>query len=128
MKIRFTEVTTEEVGGSYEGVSASYEARDSDGAGNFAVDSGALSAPQTGSPVYASIAAVEALTQTQIYNDFYDTTVIVIDSFNSEVIGEFWKADLQEKLDFQVKAAQVEAGLVVFETADEITDQEPITI
>ena len=126
MKIRFTSVTTEQVGASFHGSSALYEATDSDGAGNFAVDSGALAAPQTGAPVYASIAAVEALTQTQIYNDFYDTTEIEIDSFNSEVIGEMWKNDVQVKLNNRVKTAQVEAGLVVFETADEIADQTPI--
>ena len=125
MKIRFTSVTTEGVGGSYEGSSALYEATDSDGAGNFAVDSGALAAPLTGAPVYASIAAVEALTQTQIYNDFYDTSVV--DS-SGQTVGEAWKADLQEKLDNRIKAAQVEAGLVVFETADEIADQTPINI
>jgi len=128
MKLRFTSVTTEQVGSSYKGITASYEARDSDGAGNISIDSGGLSAPQTGAPTYASLAVVEALTQTQIYNDFYDTTVIVIDSFNSEVIGEAWKADLQESLDDGIKIAQVDAGLVVIETADEIADQTPITI
>ena len=124
MKIRFTEVVTKEVGGSYEGTSAAYEVTDSDGAGNFAVDSGSLAAPSTGAPVYASIAAVEALTQTQIYNDFYDTNPI--DSF--QTIGEAWKEMTQSDLDGLVGAAQVASGAVTFETADEITDQEPITI
>ena len=128
MKIRFTEVTVENIGGVLTGLSASYVATDSDGAGNIGVDSGGLAAPETGAPTYASLAAVQALTQTQIYNDFYDTTVVVVDSFNSFIIGEEWKSDLQEALDIQVAATQFEAGLVPIDTVDNITDQTPIDI
>ena len=124
MKIRFTEVLTEQVGGSYEGTLAMYEVTDSDGAGNIGVDSGSLSAPQTGAPVYASLAAVAALTQTQIYNDFYDTTAI--DSF--QTVGDAWKETTQEDLNAQVQVSKLDAGQVVFETVDTITDQTPINI
>jgi hypothetical protein len=153
MKIRFTEVVTQEVGGVYEGISAAYEATDSDGFGHVGLDSGALAAPQTGAPVYPDLATVEALTQSEIYNDFYDTTVIVtgpqdaeiaIDSINtygvlglgvslsglvdSEVVGETWLSDLQEELDLQIEIAKVESGAVVIESVDNITDQTPIDI
>lgn len=127
MKIRFTEVLVEDIGGTLTGVSASYEARDSDGAGNIGIDSGGIGAPETGAPTYASLAAVQALTQTQIYNDFYDTTVEVIDSFNSFVIGEAWKADVQETLDLQVKITQQETNDTM-DTVENITDQTPIEI
>lgn len=123
MKIRFTSVTTEEVGGSFKGISAEYEARDSDGAGNIAIDSGGLAPSDSYQPTYGSLAAVAGLTQSQIYNDFYDTREI-----DSEIVGELWKRDLQESLDTQIEIAQVSAGLKTIESVDEITDQEPITI
>ena len=124
MKIRFTSVTTENVGGILKGVSASYEVRDSDGFGNVGIDSGGLAPEESLQPTYASVAAVEALTQTQIYNDFYDNTVI--DS-SGITVGQAWLQDLQETLDIQVKVAQVQSNNP-FESADNIADQTPINI
>ena len=79
MKIRFTNVTTEEVGGSYIGIAAEYEATDSDGAGNFAIDSGGLAPTDSYQPTYISLASIEALTQTQLYADFKPKGQIAVD-------------------------------------------------
>ena len=132
MKIRFTQVVTENVGGSIKGISASYEASDSDGFGNVGIDSDTLAPSDSYQPTYASVAAVEALSQTQIYNDFYDTRQLVVDSFNTIIYGEIWLEETQENLNLQIEVAQnkvaAEAGTSSIEVADEITDQTPIDI
>ena len=122
MKLRFTDVTVENIGGTLTGVGASYEARDSDGFGNVGLDSGRLAPPDSFQPTYASLAVVQSLTQTQIYNDFFDNRII-----DSEVVGQVWLDDLQETVNTQVKIAQVNASNP-FDTVDNIADQTPIDI
>lgn len=123
MKLRFTSVTTKQVGASFKGTSALYEARDSDGVGNIGIDSGGLAPSDGYQPTYASLAVVQGLTQSQIYNDFYDTREI-----DSEIVGEIWKSDLQVRLDNQIAQEQYNAGLITIDTVDDITDQTPINI
>ena len=122
MKLRFTNVSTQDVNGQMKGISASYEATDSDGFGNVGIDSGGLAPSDSYQPSYSSIAQVEALTQTQIYNDFYPTEVI-----DSESVGEMWLADLEESLELQI-AIDKESKTPSIETADNITDQTPINL
>ena len=122
MKLRFTNVTTQDVNGQLKGISASYEATDSDGFGNVGIDSGGLSPSDSYQPSYSSIAQVEALTQTQIYNDFYPTEVI-----DSESVGEMWLAGLEENLELQI-AIDKESKTPTIEIADNITDQTPINL
>lgn len=121
-KILFTEVVTEPDGGSYKGIAAYYEATDSDGAGNIAVDSGGIAPTDSYQPTYASLAAVEALTQTQIYNDFYPTKEV-----DSQILGEIWVEGIQETLDNQISIVQ-QQNTPTFESVDNITDQTPITV
>ena len=122
MKLRFTNVTTQDVNGQLKGISASYEATDSDGFGNVGIDSGGLAPSDSYQPSYSSIAQVEALTQTQIYNDFYPTEVI-----DSESVGEMWLAGLEENLELQI-AIDKESKTPTIEIADNITDQTPINL
>ena len=122
MKLRFTNVTTKNEGGTLKGISASYEATDSDGFGNVGLDSGGLAPSDAYQPSYSSIAQVEALTQQQIYNDFYPTEVI-----DSESVGEMWLADLNESLEFQIEIDK-ETKTPTIESADNITDQTPINL
>ena len=146
MKIRFTNVTVKDVSDQivgmpmtvYQGISADYEATDSDGSGNIAIDSGGLAPTDSYQPLYTGgMAQVEALTQTQIYNDFYPLNeievLIGVDSdgeelYETQIVGELWKQDLQETLDNGIERAQVAAGLITIESVDEIADQDPITI
>ena len=122
MKLRFTNVTTQDVNGQLKGISASYEATDSDGFGNVGIDSGGLAPSDAYQPSYSSIAQVEAPTQTQIYNDFYPTEVI-----DSESVGEMWLAGLEENLELQI-AIDKESKTPTIEIADNITDQTPINL
>ena len=156
MKIRYTDVTTQPDGGQLKGLAASYEATDSDGLGNTGLDSGAISPSEGYEPSYSSIAQVEALSQTQIYNDFYpvETIQVVVgyeldleltsdgsmDSagdidhesevnpiYETQSVGEEWLISLQESLDLQIEIGK-ESRNPTIEIADEITDQTPIEI
>ena len=130
MKLRFTNVTTKDVSDQIVGmpmtvlmgISASYQATDSDGFGNVGIDSGGLAPSDSYQPMYSSIEQVEALTQTEIYNDFYPQGIA-----DSESIGEAWLSSLQESLDLQISIDK-ESKTPTIETADNITDQTPINL
>ena len=131
MKLRFTNVTVKDVSDQivgmpmtvYMGISADYEATDSDGEGNVGIDSGGLAPSDSYQPMYAGgLAQVEALTQTEIYNDFYPTEMI-----DSESVGEMWLADLQESLDLAIEVVQ-ETVSPKMESTNNITDQTPINL
>ena len=141
MKLRFTNVTTQDVNGQLKGISASYEATDSDGFGNVGIDSGGLAPSDAYQPSYSSIAQVEALTQQQIYDDFYPAetiTVVVgyeLDLENEEIIeitkeesvGEAWLQDLNESLELQISIDK-ESKTPTLESVDNIIDQTPIIL
>ena len=123
MKILFTEVTVEDRSGTLTGTSAEFEMTDSDGLGNSARDSSSVSPTVGLEPTYASLAVVQSLTQTQIYNDFVPSGT---DSFgNSETDG--WKAIVEEKMDDLVKISAQETNDTI-DVVDNITDQTPISI
>ena len=123
MKILFTDVTVEDRSGTITGVFAQYEITDSDGLGNVATDSASVGPSEGLEPTYASLAAVQALTQTQIYNDFVPSGT---DSFgNSET--DAWREIVEDKMEVLVKASAQETT-PTFDAVDNITDQTPISI
>jgi len=124
MKFRFTDVSVENVGGSYEGTSASFEITDSDGNGLIVRDSASFVPSEGTNPTYASLAAVSALTQTQIYNDFKPSEVV--DS-EGTTVGELLETELRSNIEIELKVAQQEATPTI-EFVDNITDQTPINI
>ena len=116
-KFRITSVVTEPSGSSLKGIYASFEVRDSNGSGIIAVDSANMTQLEGFEPIYADSAALQARTQTQLFNDFYRN-----DSIGAEilvVIGEI----LQTKVE-----AEVEEQQPVHRTIEDITDQNSITI
>ena len=149
MKLRFTNVTVKDVSDQIVGMpmtvlmgtSASYEARDSDGFGNVGIDSGGIAPSDSYQPMYSSIAQVEALTQQQIYDDFYPTETITIvvdyeldlenETINQiteeESVGEQWLASIKENLELQISIDK-ESKTPTIENADNITDQTPINL
>ena len=108
MKILFRDVIVEEVGGSFKGLSANYVASDSDGSGNVGVDSGSISPSPGFEPTYSSLAQVEGLTQTQIYNDFYPAETIEV------VVG--YELDLEISSDLEMDSA---SGLPTLDIREE---------
>ena len=122
MKILFTNVIIEDVSGTLTGISAEYEMTDSDGLGTVVVDSSSVGPTEGLEPTYASLAAVQSLTQTQIYNDFVPSGV---DSFgNSEADG--WRDQVEEKMDELVKISAQEVNDTI-DVVGDITDQTPIS-
>ena len=150
MKLRFTNVTVKDVSDQivgmpmtvYMGISADYEATDSDGEGNIGIDSGGLAPSDSYQPMYTGgVAQVEALTQQQIYSDFRPAEMIEVvvgyefDSDTKEITPvteeesaeEAWLADLQESLDFAIEVVQ-ETVSPKMESTNNITDQTPINL
>lgn len=116
-KFRITSVVTEPSGGSLKGIYASFEVRDSNGSGIIAVDSANMSQLEGFEPIYADSAALQARTQTQLFNDFYRN-----DSIGAEIliaVGEILQGRLDE---------EVEEQAPVLRTIRGITDQTSITI
>ena len=150
MKLRFTNVTVKDVSDQivgmpmtvYMGISADYEATDSDGFGNVAIDSGGLAPSDSYQPMYTGgMAQVEALTQQQIYSDFRPAEMIEVvvgyefdDNTNEitpvieeESAEEAWLAELQESLDYAIDVVQ-ETVSPKMESTNNITDQTPINL
>ena len=141
MKIRFTDVTTEPEGGQLKGLSAYYEASDSDGLGNVGIDSGGISPTDSYPVFYADVATLESRTQTQLYNDFYPKQVVQVivgyeldlegeevdPIYQAEPVGEAWLRDIQEVLDINIEIDKQSKNPTI-EIIDNIADQTPINI
>ena len=123
MKILFTEVIVENRSGTLTGLAADYEITDSDGFGNSAVDSGSMSPNEGLEPTYASLAAVQALTQSQIYSQYLPSGT---DS-DGNSFADIWKEEEQESINEQIQLVKQETNDTI-DVVDEITDQTPISI